>query len=665
MNPNLPNRTNAETKVLRREKNAMFTRKSLNLSIVPLWLILLLAMFPGTLSVQSSRAAREAESFPTMSANQIGAFFDELLSRQLAERHIPGAVVVVVRDGEVLFEQGYGYANLEKQIKVEPETSLFRIASITKLFTWTAVMQLVEQGKLDLDADVNQYLDFQIPNTFPQPVTMKDLASHTAGFEDYYFDTYAAEPGDIQPSGQWLSAHIPERVYPPGQVPAYSNYGANLAGYIVERLSGVAWDTYVEQNILEPLGMAQTTAHQPLPEALQPDMATGYLYAQGKFVPQGFDLLSPPAAGGMSATGSDMARFMIAHLQNGQYGETRILEEQTARLMHSALYKPDPRLNGIYYGFWEMSQNGVPIYGHTGDLTTFRSLLALFRDQNMGLFVSYNAGAELLPIQEETLALFVDTFFPEQNAPVTEPTSALNDAQRVAGTYQRTRTSFSRIEKVLNLISSSQFTALPDGTLTLQFGGEQKHYVEVAPLLFQQIDGDDVLLFRENNQGQIGIAFSSEYPTFAFQRYPWYENPSLHKAVLSAGFLLLVSALIPSIGRMLRRRKTSEQVSQWGSLATSSISAGMVFMLLFIIFFAAGFANPSAYNQGKATMFVLALLCSTLFGIATVVIAVSAILLWRAKIWSLAARIHYTLVAIGAVALVWVFATWNLIGWRL
>jgi len=240
----------------------------------------------------------------------------------------------------------------------------------------------------------------------------------------------------------------------------------------------------------------------------------------------------------------------------------------------------------------------------------------------------------------------------------------LNNAQRVAGTYQRTCTSFSKIEKVLNLISSWQFTALPDGTLTLPFAGEQRRYVEVAPLLFQQIDRDDVLLFRENSMGQVDIAFSNEYPTFAFQRFPWYENLSFHKTVLGIGILLLISALIASIGRVLRRRKTSTEASRWDRLATFGLVMGVVFVLLFIIFFVIGFANPKAYNQGHASIFILALLCSTLFVIATVVIAISAIHLWCAKVWSLAARIHHTLVALGAVALVWVFATWNLIGWR-
>jgi len=637
---------------------------------IAIFLVLAMAMLPVNLYAQSSKAAPEAASFPAGDADQISIFFDDLIPRQLAERHIPGAAVVVVRDGEILFEQGYGYANLEEQIKFNPETSIVRIASISKLFTWTAVMQMVEQGKLDLDADVNQYLDFQIPNTFPQPITMKDLMSHTAGFEDRNYGTYAAQPEFMEPLGQWLSAHIPDRVYPPGQVPAYSNYGADLAAYIVERLSGVAWETYIEQNILKPLGMARATAHQPLPEALQLDLAMGYVYAHGKFIPKDFDLLQTRASGGMSATGSDMARFMIAHLQNGQYGEARILQEQTAKLMHSALFKPDPQLNGFCYGFVEMSQNGVPIYGHAGDLMAFHSILALFPDQNMGVFVIYNAdSAELL--QEETLASFVDAFFPAPNAPVAEPASALNDAQQVVGAYQQSRHSFSKMEKVLSLIFYWQFTALPDGTLTLQGPSGQKRYVEIAPLLFQQIGGDDVLLFRENSQGQVDIGFSSDNPTRAFQRFPWHETPMLHQALLGTGVLLLISALLASIGRALRRRKTSPEafasraLSPWSHLATYSVVAGAVFVLLFFAFFALGFNDPIAYAQGNAPMLVLGLLCSTLFAITTPVIVISAIQLWRAEVWSLVARIHFTLVAIGAVALVWVFATWNLIGWRL
>jgi hypothetical protein len=195
--------------------------------------------------------------------------------------------------------------------------------------------------------------------------------------------------------------------------------------------------------------------------------------------------------------------------------------------------------------------------------------------------------------------------------------------------------------------------------------------VEVAPLLFQQIGGDDLLLFRENSQGQVDIGFSSDNPTWAFQRFPWYETPTLHQAVLFAGVLLLISALLASIGRVLRNRKTPTEAiatrvsSRWSRLANFSVVTGVVFVLLFFVFFAVGFANPNAYAQGNATMFVLALLCSTLFAIATAVIAISAVQLWRAKVWSLAARIHYTLVATGAVAMVWALVTWNLIGWRL
>ena len=117
------------------------------------------------------------------------AFLDKLLGREMEKHHIAGAAVSVVKDGKLFFAKGYGYADLENGIPVDPEQTIFRIGSVAKLFTWTAVMQLVEQGKLDLDADINTYLDFRIPDTYPQPITLKHLLTHTSGFEDRYFES--------------------------------------------------------------------------------------------------------------------------------------------------------------------------------------------------------------------------------------------------------------------------------------------------------------------------------------------------------------------------------------------------------------------------------------------------------------------------------------------
>jgi CubicO group peptidase (beta-lactamase class C family) len=316
--------------------------------------------------------AQSQQQGPTDRA-EMEAFLDEELGKEMEKHHIAGAAVSVVKDGELFFAKGYGSADLENGIPVDPERTNFRIGSVTKLFTWTAVMQLAEQGKLDLDADINTYLDFRIPDTYPQPITLKDLMTHTAGFEDRYFEQLALDADDQVPTREWLISHMPARVRPPGDVAAYSNYGTALAGYIVARVSGEPYDQYIQEHILNPLDMVHTTAQSPIPRDLRAQASVGYKYEDGAF--QVFPhYLGQPAtvpAGGMQASATDMARFMIAHLQDGRHGdantaEARILNKSTTQQMHSTLYTPDPRLLGTSHGFFDFSDNGQRTIGHSG-----------------------------------------------------------------------------------------------------------------------------------------------------------------------------------------------------------------------------------------------------------------------------------------------------------
>jgi CubicO group peptidase (beta-lactamase class C family) len=202
------------------------------------------------------------------------------------------------------------------------------------LFTWTAIMQLYEQGKLDLDRDVNEYLDYKIPDAFGKPITLKNIMTHTPGFEEQIKDLFTV--GNSKPVlGEYLKTHIPGRVYPPGTVPAYSNYATAVAGYIVERVSGRPFDEYVAENILKPLKMTRSTFSQPLPSELAPLMSNGYRLGSGSA--EAFEVVNPYPAGSLSSSATDMAQFMIAHLQDGQLGDARILKPETARLMHSRL----------------------------------------------------------------------------------------------------------------------------------------------------------------------------------------------------------------------------------------------------------------------------------------------------------------------------------------
>jgi CubicO group peptidase (beta-lactamase class C family) len=284
-------------------------------------------------AVPVETAAPAAPAGPQLTRSDLEAWLDGFMPFAIERGDIPGAVVVVVKDGQVLLQKGYGYADVKKKQPVDPELTLFRPGSVSKLFTWTAVMQQVEGGKLDLDADVNQYLDFEIPpGPAGKPVRLRDVMTHTPGFEEAVKELIADDPARLVSIEESVKRWIPERIYEAGTMPAYSNYATALAGYMVERVSGQSFDDYIDQHVFAPLGMAHSSFRQPLPEALLAGMSKGY--ESGSDEPKPYELISMAPAGSLASTASDMARFMIAHLQNGAYGEQRILAEATAKQMH-------------------------------------------------------------------------------------------------------------------------------------------------------------------------------------------------------------------------------------------------------------------------------------------------------------------------------------------
>src|SRR5215468_8579702 len=287
-------------------------------------------------------AAPQSSPRPELTKADFETFLDALIPSQLRNRNIAGAVVSVVKDGQVLFQKGYGYADVEEKKPVVPDQTLFRPGSISKLFTATAVMQLVEQGKLDLDSDVNDYLDFAIPKTYQDPVTLRQLLTHTGGFEETLKNLFVAHESEIKPLRTYLVSEMPARIFPPGKIPSYSNYGFTLAGYIVERVSGQKFERYIEKHILKPLGMNNSTYDQPLPPQLASQMSNGYLNASKK--PRDFEFVQAAPAGALSTTAADMTRFMLAFLQDGAVDGVSILKPETVRQMEARQFEFHPML---------------------------------------------------------------------------------------------------------------------------------------------------------------------------------------------------------------------------------------------------------------------------------------------------------------------------------
>ena len=465
------------------------TRRWLGWAVAALGLIM-----AGAATAQTPAAPPSAHP---LTADDLGAWLDGLMPTALKTAEVPGAVVVVVKDGQVLFEKGYGFADYKSGKPVDPKTTLFRPGSVSKLFTWTAVMQQVEAGKIDLDADINRYLDFHIPAYHGLPVTMRMLMQHRAGFSETARDllTYVKAP---PPLDVVLKRYVPPRIFTPDEGPGYSNYGASLAGYIVQRVSGEPFDDYIQRHIFAPLGMAHATFVQPLPAALAPDMSTGYATADqpGK----GFEIISLPPAGSLSATGDDMARFMIAHLQDGQYAGAQILQPKTAEEMHTSLTKAFPDLAGNELGFYQQDINGHRVIAHGGDTDFFHSDLSLFLDDHVGLFISVNGRGkdgmgEL--IRQSVFDGFGDRYFPAL-APAA-PTAgvpldvAKAHAKLMAGPWSNTRRSDSSFLALIELIQPLTVTDDGDGTISFSLLGAKQTYAEVKPFLWQEVHGHDRL----------------------------------------------------------------------------------------------------------------------------------------------------------------------------
>src|ERR1700761_9585742 len=430
----------------------------------------------GLISVSWQVAqAQQTPSPPAapLTAADVNAWLDGYMPYALKTGDIAGAVVVVVKDGEILTERGYGYADVAARKPVDPKLTLFRPGSVSKLVTWTAVMQQVEQGKIDLDADVNQYIDFKIPARDGKPVTMRELMQHVAGFEEQAKGIMSDNPKALRFEAL-LKQWVPERVFAPGSTPAYSNYGASLAGYIVQRVSGESFDDYVEKHIFAPLDMKYSTFRQPLPANLEPMMST--CYSEASAPAQKFEIVGPEPAGSLSSPGEDMAHFMIAHLQNGEYHGNRILKAETAEMMHNSPLTILPPLNRMELGFFETNINGREVIAHLGDTQCFHTSLHLFLKEGVGFYVSFNSPGKAGAAGGLRGALFedfADRYLPAvetNSAKVDEKTSAAHAAM-LKGNWANSRGSQSSFLSSVGLFGQTKVSVNAKGELVVPFKG--------------------------------------------------------------------------------------------------------------------------------------------------------------------------------------------------
>ncbi len=639
----------------------------LKIPIVMSLIISLLAYWPGVTSKFTSPAVALSTG-PRQTcctdSKELEGFINGVMADEMKSNHIPGAVVSMVKDGRLIFEKGYGYSDNENSEPVDPERTLFRVGSVSKLFVWTAVMQLVEQGRLSLDADVNNYLDFKLPTTYPQPITMKNLMSHTAGFEGSDQGLLKKRPEELIPLEQYVKTGIPAQVFPPGKIELYSNYGGALASYIVERVSGMSFNDYIEKNILIPLEMTHSTFRQPLPADLATSLAHGYHLDQGRYVKGGFEYIVPYPVGSLSSTGGDMARFMLAHLQNGQLGDNRILSDEITQQMHSQLFTHDPRITGMAYGFYEDFFNGQRVLSHGGATILFYSKLYLIPEQNLGLFISTNApgGASA---REVLFKKFMDHYFPAALTAVQCP--AADFTSRVTpylGTYYQAY-NFTTAEKLLSGLTQYKVSLDANNNLIATAGGQTIQFVEIEPGLFHdRNNANEKLVLYTDEYGRAYLLSSEPFPLV---KVPWYGTILFQALLIASGLLLFMLTMIGwTMADLTRLRKRQPYPVILSLARRTGVSFGMVLIVILADWIYLMLNKDPAFGTPAIT-FGLPPLITALYGLAYFLAVLGVLMLgfalfsWVRCLWNLAGRLHYSLLALSALSLLWVLSYWNLL----
>ena len=466
-----------------------------------------------------------------LNESDITTFLDETITTHMDENHVAGITVSVVKDGEVLFAKGYGYADLAEETPVTGNETLFGIASISKTFTATAVMQLVENGTLDLDEDINNYLEsFRIP-LMPDasPITLGHLLTHTAGFEESWEAIFYPSFEDLPYLDEFLGEYLPARVFPPGYIQSYSNLGSALVGLIIQEVTGTPFAQYVEDHILKPLGMNSTTAFQLSNGSLMTRHSEGYSYSSDRFILLPHFYCAVPPAGGMSSTAQDMAKFMLMFLNEGVYNNKRILTEESVLQMQAEHVKGHPSINGIGYGFYARTLNNQTFVGHTGGMPSFSSVLALLPKEECGIFISVNTDTGSYG---EILTSFMDRYYPAPPIIAKEPLPTTPERLSLfEGYYLPTRRPYVDLDESMISICGSlitQIVVLEENSLLVRSNYlpiDGMSFVEVDDLVFHDKSGqtDIQIAFREEGSGNITFMFLSLSALTAMEKlHSWY-----------------------------------------------------------------------------------------------------------------------------------------------
>ena len=623
-------------------------------------------MFIGLILILLSHATIKAED-RLINMKEVEDFTDEFFKQNMEQYHVPGVAIAFVKDDQVAFMEGYGYADVENKIKVEPQKTVFGIGSISKLLTTTAVMQQVEAGQIDLNKDVNEYLEaFKVKNTFKAPVTMKSLLTHSSGFIQSSIGIGTRNLNEIKELGNYLKTALPKIKYEPRTFFSYSNQGMSLAGYIVECISRIKFEDYMKKNIFEPLQMKDSSFKQPIPENMKSNQAIGYGYEVQKQrlfrTPSMYYHVVP--AGGCYTTVEDMSKFIIANLNDGKYKDNQILDKNTMNEMHEQHFTHNEKMPGQAYGFWESFENNKRALFHTGTTDGYASLLYMIPEEKIGFIICYNLPSDKL--RSSFLSSFLDTFYPViEDEIIPDLKEDKESSEKYEGLYWNVEKPRDTIDKIEILMSEGLISVkeTDNGSLKLTdyYGKAMGEYREIEPAVFQKVQGEEIITFKTKSAkiDRTYLYFKNE----ALEKVRWYENRMISIILGIVSLLIVMVSPFIWVTIFIRGKLKKEEKS---FLEKYGAYIGLLSSVLIVVFcviaamitmklgkYAFMFGIPLSL---KMTLMIPVLLCGISAGLL-----VTSVLAWKHNYWTRAKRYFFSIYTGSVILFLICLEFWNMI----
>jgi CubicO group peptidase (beta-lactamase class C family) len=621
-------------------------------------------LFIGFLMTEKEVQAREIPVQETdipqenIDPEELENFLDKFIPENMERSHVPGLVIVVVQGDKVLVSKGYGYADLENEIPMTPRTAL-RAGSVSKSLTATAVIQLVEQGVLDLDSPVSDYItDLDLEDEFGPASTVSQLLNHTGGYADTLVYSHSPDYQHWEPLGDVLRADLPQRAFPPGLVSSYSDWNFSLLGYGIGSTKDKPYEAAIADLLLKPLGMENSTYFQPLPDEIYKNLAVGYGWnyerASYEIVPHDFVRMSPGVV--LVTNGEDMGAYMRALLNGGSLNGNRILKEETLALLLERQSAAHPYSRGNTYAFTELTVSDRKVLYKDGNGIGFSSRVILMPDQDLGIFVSTNHRnlgegmwvTEAAVMATRTLTTeILENFVPASNIEIPDVQPLPDRADHIkqyVGHYQKAGISRSDFFKLEGLLDNVDVKNYGDGTLRIGSGT----YVEVEPLVFQNIEyPTSFVIFVENQQGE--VEFLTYGGTGSYQKVPWHQSKNVQIVLL--GIVTLVSLSMLIIWPLKRN-------GPWLAWVVSLLN--LCFITGVGLLFVPSITDLLIFFKSIPVSVKVLFALPWIIGLLSLSLPVFLARMWKDGNVSWWTKTHYLLALFSAILTVWLASFWNL-----